>query len=158
VDHTPPPVTIESGSVLIETDEPFVSHDTLGGAAHHHRHRLSAGRSILGLKILDDAGDTIYLDGDAAGSNVKVWWNGAAPSEQIFVDGGSLTIEADVSLGAGVQIAHPPGNPHVQRIRQYRHPSTAGRGIEKVEVVKNGVTVFSRTIRLYQVMIWDTTD
>lgn len=156
VDHTPPPVTVESGSVIIETDEAFVSHDTSGGAGHQHRHMLSSNRSIKGLKVLDDAGDTIYLDGDAAGSNIKVWWNRAVATEQVFIDGSSLAIEADVDLGMGTQIAHPPGNPSVQRIRQYVLPSTNGRGIEKVEITKGGATVFSRTTRLFMVMIWDT--
>jgi hypothetical protein len=158
VDHTPPPLTISSSSVIIETDEPFVSRDNLGSASHSHRHKLSAGRSVEGLRILDDAGNTIYLDGQAAKSSIKVWWNKEMATEQILVDGNSFTIEADADLGAGVAITHPPANSAVQRIRQYTHPSTNGKGIEKVEVVKGGATVFSRTGRLEMVLIWDDTE
>lgn len=162
VDHTPPPVTIESGSVIIETDEDFVSRDNNGGAGHARRHILSAGRSVEGIRILDDAGNTVYLDGEASGSSIKVWWNKNVNPEQIFVDGATLNIEADADLGAGGNINHPPGG-SFKRKKQFSHPGTGGRGIEKVEVVKNSATVFSRVfdsskpVNVQKVMIWDTT-
>jgi hypothetical protein len=157
VDHTPPPVLIEGGSLVFETDEPL-DHTADGTQPHTHKHRRRTGeRPILGLKILDDAGDTIYLDGQAAGSSVLIWWDRRVTREQILIDGATLNIEADVNLGAGADIQHPPEGA-VKRIKQFRHPSTGGKGIEKVEIVTNGELVFRRSSRLFLVMIWDTAD
>jgi hypothetical protein len=157
VDHTPPPVLIGNGSVIIETDMDFDRRDTTGAAAHKFRHMFRSNRPILGLRILDDAGNTIFLEPDAAGFSVKVWWNRGVATEQILIDAHTLSIEADRDLGRGTTISHPPGNTTVRRIKQFTHPGTTGRHIEKVEVVKNGTTRFSNdSERIYQIMIWDT--
>ena len=161
-DHTPPPISIESGSVNIETDVPFITHDTLGGAAHRHRHQTGFERKVRGLRILNDAGKTLWLIEDTEDTSIKVWYEIPTPSspEQIFVDGATLTIEADVNLGAGVQIFHPPIKQTVQRIRRHTHPSPNARRIEKVEVITGGVsTIFTAdSDRVDKVYIWDTTD
>jgi hypothetical protein len=128
---------------------------------HQHRHILGPNRSVRGIRILNDSGITLHLDEAAAGSSIKIWWDGGTATEQILVDGVTYNVEADVDLGGGSPIAHPPtaaGNPPTQRIRSYTVPSTDGRGIEKVEVIKNGASIFTATTRLDRVMIWDTVD
>lgn len=160
-DHTPPPITIESGSVIIETDVPL-AHDTLGSAAHPHRHQTGSARMVRGLRILNDAGKTIHIIEDTKDTSIKIWYEVATPSspEQIFVDGATLTIEANVNLGAGTQIAHPPIRQTVQRVRRHTHPSPNARRIEKVEVITDGNSTIltADSDRVDKVYIWDTTD
>jgi hypothetical protein len=162
-DHTPPPLLFENGSIAIETDRPF-THDT-SGTAHSHRHMTGPRRSVQGIRILNDSGGTIYIDEHAAGSTIKIWWDKRSDTEQILVHSGTFSVEAEIDLGGGSSIDHPPvatGNPPTKRIRRYIHPSTDNQGvdhgIEKVQVVKNGVSVFTETARLDRVMVWDTTD
>jgi hypothetical protein len=160
-DHTPPPVTVEAGSVLIETDVP-ITHDMHGSAAHSHRHHTGPNRMVRGLRVLNDTGKTLWLVEETEDTSIKIWYEVPSPTspEQIFVDGATLTIEVDADLGAGVPIAHPPVPKTVQRIRQYKHPSPHAKNIKKVEVITNGQSeIFTDDQhRVDKVYIWDTPD
>lgn len=155
VDHTPPPLLVESGSLIIETDEtptPSGSSST----AHPFRLNFAKPRPIKGLKITDDAGDTIYLNPSADGCSVKIWWNKTKPDEQILIDGATLSIEVDEDLGPGTDLGTgvPSSNP--MRFRRFTH--SKGTGIAQVEVIKDSKTrFFEDSNRLKDVMIWDTT-
>ena len=90
-DHTPPPILIENGSVIIETDRQF-THDT-GGAAHHpHRHMLGPNRFLRGVKILNDSGVTIYVDDAADHSSIKIWWNSTHKARHSIAAGSDLQL------------------------------------------------------------------
>lgn len=97
-EHTPPPVLIGSGSLIIETD--VNPSKTMGGSgSHRNRYVFTAARPIKGLRILDDAQSTIYQNAAADGCSVKIWWDKSQAAEQILVDANTLSIETDVDLG-----------------------------------------------------------
>lgn len=152
VDHTPPPILISEGSIIVETAWDFDARDAGGGGGHKHRHIFHGGREVGGVKILGDAGDTIYLNGSAAGCSVKIWWRDGTGGEQIFVDGGTLTIETDEPLTAGSDTGHK----FPKRERRHNHPNAAAKRIIQVEVVREGRTLFFENKRIAQIMVWDT--
>jgi len=155
VDHTPPPLLISEGSIIVETDRDFDARDTGGGNGHRNRHKFNGNRKTLGLKILDDAGDTIYLNGDAKDCSVKIWWKEPLTgTEQIFVDASNFTVETDEPLSA----SSPTGHTRPKRERRHTHPNNQANELKQVQVVKNGNTVYLEKRRLAQVMFWDTQD
>lgn len=153
-DHTPPPIVIESGSLTIETDEDLTTRDNTGGQGHPRRHRVRANRSIKGLRVLKTTGKTIYEDDEAAGTEIKIWWDRHATDPQIFIGAGKLDINADFDLGAGTTISRPPVTPNVRRVKRYTHPSAGSHGIERFEIVKSAQTIALDDV--WVVMIWDT--
>jgi hypothetical protein len=154
VDHTPPPLLISEGSIIVETDRDFDARDTGGGTGHRNRHKFNGNRKTLGLKILDDAGDTIYLNGNAENCSVKIWWKNPGGTEQIFVDGSNFTVETDEELSASVSTGH--ASP--KRMKRHTHPNAQANELKQVQVIKNGNTIFFEDRRVAQVMIWDTRD
>jgi hypothetical protein len=154
VDHTPPPLLIREGSIVVETIVDFDRRTTGGGTGHLHRH-IFDGRRVMGLKILDDAGDTIYLNGNAEGCSVKIWWkppfNGP---EQILVDAATFTVETDQPLSA----SSPTGHSRPKRTKFHTHPGAGADELKQVEVVRGGKTLFFADTRVSEVMVWDTND
>ncbi len=153
VDHTPPPLLIREGSIVVETDRDFDRRtSTGGGAGHPHRHIFTDSRRVEGLKILDDAGDTIYLNGDARGCSVKIWWkppfNGP---EHIFVDGATFTVETDQALSESSATGHSAP----KRTRRHTHPGAGANALLQVRVVKDGDSLFFANSRVSAVMVWD---
>lgn len=162
-EHTPPPIVIESGSLIIETGDGIKPPVTSTSQAHPHRYEFAdTTRPIVGLRILNDADSTIYLNSEAQsdGCSVRIWYdNSTGKAEQIFVEGPTRSIEADVDLGPSAQIMVPPKNP--QRTHRFTHPSAnAADGIVQVEVIdgKGDRLFFSKSDRLGKVMIWDKAD
>lgn len=154
-DHTPPPITIESGSVSVEIDlDDFPSRDNTGGQGHPRRHMMGAGREIRGIRVITVSGKTVYEDGVADGSTVEIWWNDSVRDPQIFIGNGSFDINADFDLGGGASIRRPPVTTSVQRRRRYTHPRAGSRGIERVRIVKDTVTIEPDAV--WMVLLWDT--
>jgi hypothetical protein len=157
VDHTPPPLLIREGSLIIETDLPFHTVDNMGGADHPRRHSFLTARPIKGLKIVDDAGDTLYLNAAADGCSVKIWWNRAQAAEQVFINGSDFSVSTIGNLGTGTDLGSgvPLGNP--VRFRRYTHPDAGAMRVQQVEIIKDGRTrYFEDSNRIYQVMVWFT--
>ncbi len=165
-DHTPPPILITSGCLTIETDEEFIHRDGNGKPGHTRRHKLRDDREILGVRVLGVSGKTIYEKDDAKGTSVKIWFNKNVETEQVFIGDGTFHIESTVDLGDGVSITHPPDKVSVQRVMEYTHPAAGhgphSRGIEKLEIIKGGQTVFPDPNEpdhrgpVWMVMLWDT--
>lgn len=153
-DHTPPPILIESGSLTLETDGEFVGRDNTGGTGHPRRHKMRSGRSIKGLRVLSASGKTVYVDDHADGSLVEIWWDPEAREPQIRIGDGNLDLNADFDLGAGTIISRPPITNTVRRIRRFSHPRAGNRGIEKVRITKDTLTVEPDNV--WMVLIWDT--
>lgn len=154
-DHTPPPITIESGSLAVEIDlDDFTGRDDTGGQGHSRRHRMGANREIKGIRVLSVSGKSIYVDDVADGSTVEIWWNDSARDSQLFIGNRSFDIEADFDLGGGGSVHHPPVTSNVQRKRRYMHPRAGNRGIEKVRIAKGSVIIEPDAV--WMVLLWDT--